>query len=210
MSDMALSHQHPKLKLIYFDLAVRGELTRLALTYGGIDFDDERIPFSEWSGRKSSFPLGQLPAIELDGEVYVQSMAMARYAGRLSGLYPDDPLQALKVDMVIETVLEVLDTYVNTQFSTAEKDVQAKNTKQAVEVTFPRLFAFIEKSIGGKFVLGDGVCLADIFIFDVVTNAVTVRFPEFTLVPYPNVQAVVELIKATPCVSAYLASRCQD
>lgn len=33
----------------------------------------------------------------MDGVEYTQSMAMLRYVGKLGGLYPEDPLAALKV-----------------------------------------------------------------------------------------------------------------
>lgn len=34
----------------------------------------------------------------MDGAEYTQSMALLRYAGKLGGLYPEDPLAALKVN----------------------------------------------------------------------------------------------------------------
>merc|ERR1711862_586541 len=81
-----------KLKLTYFDVKGRAEITRLALSYGDIPFEDERISHEEFASKKPSLPLGQLPVIEVDGKTYPQSMALARYAARLSDLYPSDPL----------------------------------------------------------------------------------------------------------------------
>ncbi len=36
-----------------------------------------------------------------------QSNAIMRYVGKLGGLYPSDPVEALEVDLVIDTVEEV-------------------------------------------------------------------------------------------------------
>ena len=33
----------PKVKLVYFDLRARGEIIRIILNYGGVEFEDERI-----------------------------------------------------------------------------------------------------------------------------------------------------------------------
>lgn len=33
----------------------------------------------------------------MDGTDYTQSLALLRYAGKIGGLYPEDPLEALKV-----------------------------------------------------------------------------------------------------------------
>jgi glutathione S-transferase len=42
---------------------------------------------------------GQLPVIEIDGKQYAQSNGILHYAGKLSGLYPTDPILALQVSL---------------------------------------------------------------------------------------------------------------
>merc|ERR1712098_673486 len=53
------------IKLTYFDLRARGEPCRLLLAYGGLKYEDERIPppwdpASTWGTLKPSTALGQL------------------------------------------------------------------------------------------------------------------------------------------------------
>jgi glutathione S-transferase len=56
------------LKLTYFDFhGGRGEPARLALSIGGITFEDDRVPFSDWERRKPDTPFGALPLLERDG-----------------------------------------------------------------------------------------------------------------------------------------------
>jgi glutathione S-transferase len=53
-----------KLKLTYFDFhSGRGEPARLALSMGGIPFEDDRVPPSDWQRRKPNTPFGALPSI---------------------------------------------------------------------------------------------------------------------------------------------------
>lgn len=44
----------PKYKLTYFDIQAFGEPIRFLLKYGGIEFEDNRIQFSDWPQLKSS------------------------------------------------------------------------------------------------------------------------------------------------------------
>jgi glutathione S-transferase len=76
-----------KLKLSYFDFhGGRGEPARLALPMGGIPFEDDRVPPSEWERGKPNTPFGALPVLEVDGQTLAQSNAINRYVGKLTAL----------------------------------------------------------------------------------------------------------------------------
>ena len=95
----------PKLKLTYFDFhGGRGEPARLALSIGGIPFEDDRVPPSDWERRKPNTPFGALPLLEVDGQTLAQSNAVNRYVGKLTDLYPTDAWQAALCDEVMEAV----------------------------------------------------------------------------------------------------------
>merc|ERR1711936_61708 len=58
----------PMIKFSYFDIEAKGELTRLLLHAGNFDFEDHRIPISEWPGEhKAGTTFGQLPMLRWDG-----------------------------------------------------------------------------------------------------------------------------------------------
>ena len=64
-----------KLKLTYFDFhGGRGEPARIALSIGGIPFEDERVKGTDWERRKPGTPFGGLPLLEKDGEILAQSV----------------------------------------------------------------------------------------------------------------------------------------
>ena len=82
--------------LTYFGLAARGFPIRVALRKAGLLTEDKRLTFADWAVfEKSSLPLGQLPALEVDGKTYCQSVPLSAYAAKLAGLYPATPLEQL-------------------------------------------------------------------------------------------------------------------
>ena len=94
-----------QLKLTYFDMhGGRAEPARLALHIGGIAFDDERFAFADFAQVRKSTPLGQVPVLYVDGVAVTQSDAITRYVGKLTGLYPTDPFEALLCDEVMDGV----------------------------------------------------------------------------------------------------------
>lgn len=94
-----------KIKLTYFDIdGGRAEPVRLALSLGGIEFEDHRISFAEFAKLREDMPLGALPVVDIDGVLYTQANAMCRYFGKLAGLYPSDPWQAFLCDEVLDIV----------------------------------------------------------------------------------------------------------
>ena len=105
-------HQPLKMSLTvtYFPFPGRGYVTRTCLKMAGIPFTDESISFPDFQAGKSNtakFPLNQVPTMTLaNGTIVTQSGAMARYAGRLAGLYPTDPEEQLLCDEIVEVVNE--------------------------------------------------------------------------------------------------------
>ena len=50
----------PMVKLVYFGAEGRGELTRILLNIGNIDFEDFRFSFDEWPKHKPNTPFGSV------------------------------------------------------------------------------------------------------------------------------------------------------
>ena len=72
------------------------------LNLSGAEFEDIRFTREEWTSKyKAKAPTGTAPFLELeDGTCIGQSSAIERYVGKAGGFYPDDPLQAARVDMI--------------------------------------------------------------------------------------------------------------
>ena len=100
-----------KLTIIYPNVPFwRAEMSRLALFIGGIEFEDLRPSREEIAKMRTEgiFPFGQFPVLQVDGKTIAQTGAIARFCGKLSGLYPmDNDFHAAKVDEVIDLATDV-------------------------------------------------------------------------------------------------------
>ena len=156
-----------KLKLTYFDFhGGRGEPARLALSIGGIPFEDDRVPTSDWEHRKAHTPFGALPVLEVDGRTLAQSNAINRYVGKLADLYPTDPWQGALCDEVMEAVEDIGTKIAGTLFLPEE---QTKAQRQAlVEGAIPFYLTRLQQRLevhGGRYFADDRLSVADLKIF---------------------------------------------
>ncbi|KAG1708327.1 hypothetical protein DVH05_025005 [Phytophthora capsici] len=195
------------LKLTYFGIKGRAELSRLIFNYGGISFTDDRITKPEFAVLKPTLPFGQVPILELDGTVYAQSMAITRYAAKLAGLYPSDALEALKADVFSCSLNDVEEPFVDFMFKTQDEAEKAQKKKVFIEETVPKFFTTLEKTVAGKFILGEQLSYADVHLLDVVENKVKWVFPDFSMDVFPKLAAVVNNVKAEPKIAAYLSKQ---
>lgn len=69
-------------ELMYFDIAGRAELARVAFHYGGIKFTDTRLSGEKWAAMKDDMGLfGQLPILTVGPtSSLAQSVAIQQYA----------------------------------------------------------------------------------------------------------------------------------
>ncbi|KAE9353503.1 hypothetical protein PF008_g4954 [Phytophthora fragariae] len=195
----------PQLKLTYFDFKGRAELTRLIFHYGVVPFTDDRLARADFPALKPTLPFGQVPALEVNGTSYAQSMAIARYAAKLSGLYPSDPVKALKVDMFSCSLGELAEAFIGIVLKTQDADEKAQKQKLFVDETAPKFFTALEKLVEGKFILGDQISYADIHLLDLVDNGIKWGIPSFTLEAYPKLAAVIATVTADPKIAEYIA-----
>jgi prostaglandin-H2 D-isomerase / glutathione transferase len=133
-----------KLKLTYFDFhGGRGEPARLALSIGGIAFEDDRVQTSDWERRKGDTPFGALPVLEVDGQIVAQSNAINRYVGKLADLYPSDPWEAALCDEAMEAVEDITNKIAATLFLPEE---QKKAQRKALVAQMMRAGLYRGKS----------------------------------------------------------------
>lgn len=158
----------PKLKLTYFAFdGGRGEPIRLALAYGKIPFEDHRFPPSDWPTVKNQTPLRQVPVMEVDGKVITQSNTLLRYAGKLAGLYPNDPLDAAHCDEAMDVTEDIVSKISPTMFIQDEAEKQRAREALAagpIPLYLGRLETML-KERGGKYFAGDRLSVADFKVF---------------------------------------------
>jgi len=157
----------PKLKLTYFDIhGGRGEPARLALSMGGIPFEDDRVSPSDWERRKPNTPFGTLPVLEVDGQTLAQSNALNRYVGKLTDLYPTDAWQAALCDEAMEAVEDISTKLAATMFlPDEEKKVQRK---ALIDGPIPFYLLRLQQRLeahGGYYFAADRLTVGDLKVF---------------------------------------------
>jgi glutathione S-transferase len=199
------------LKLTYFDFhGGRGEPARLALSIGGIAFEDDRLSYSDWECRKPDTPFGALPLLERDGQILAQSNAINRYVGRLTDLYPSDLWQAALCDETMEAVEDINSMIVATFFLPEEEKKAQRKALVAGPLTFylKRLERRLEER-GGQYFAAERLSVADLKVFVLIRH---LKSGALDHVPTDLVDRIApvlaqhcERIKNEPGVKAYYA-----
>lgn len=161
------------LQLRFYVFQGRAEPMRLACVIGKVPFTDDRIPSGGWMKVKPSTPLGAVPVVEIDGKTAVQSQAILRYIGKLTNMYPSDPLEALNVDQVVDTLADFGATCF--RYRGPDKDKLKEERVKMLEQDLPRYMGGLLKILEdmghkGPYLVGDSVTTADLNAFSLVTN----------------------------------------
>ncbi len=201
----------PKLKLTYFDMhGGRGEPVRLALTLGGIAFEDHRFAYPQFAEIRKTAPFGQVPVLEVDGVQVTQTDAILRYAGKLAGLYPQDAYQALLCDEIAYVIEENLIKLGPTFRMTGEEQKAAREA--LVNSSIPVYLRWLEQKLqaaGGEYFVGGALSIADLRVF---VDVRTLNSGRLDHIPTDLVEKTAPLlnqhmarIAALPAIAAYYA-----
>jgi glutathione S-transferase len=201
----------PQLKLNYFDFhGGRAEPARLALHIGGIAFEDHRFAFPEFPEFRKTTPFGQVPTLHVDGVQVTQCDAILRYVGKLAGLYPSDPLQALLCDEVMYVVEEAGVRIGPTFRMTGEEQKTARLA--LVNGPMPVYLAWLQSQLqahGGEYFADSRLTIADLKVFVDVRGLNSGRLDHIPtdLVERvaPALNAHMQRVARDPAVQAYYA-----
>ena len=141
-------------RLTYFNLRARGEPCRLLLAYGGVKYEDTRIPYPpdvQWTRMKPKTDFGQLPILNWDGVEICQSMACARFIAREVGLAGKNSMEQAQVDEIVDIIQDLYNAWL--KFFLAKDQAALKNFH---DVTLPTNLGMLEKKLisrGGQLIL---------------------------------------------------------
>jgi len=195
----------PNVKLTYFNLRGRGEPCRILLAYGGIKYEDERIPppwdpATNWSTLKPTTPFGVLPILNWDGEEICQSMACARFVAKEVGLAGKTNLEQAQVDEIVDVVQDLINTWIKFYFA---KDEAA--LKNFGEVTLITVLGQLEKKLesrGGEYFVGNSLTWADTHVFMYLSD-----LDAAVLEKFPKLAGLKERVGSVPNIKAWVESR---
>jgi glutathione S-transferase len=202
-----------KLKLVYFDIdGARGEAARLAMAIGKVPFEDDRVTFADWPGRKPRMPFGALPVLELEGQTVAQCNGINRYVGKLAGLYPGDAWQAALCDEIMDAVEEIATRLWSTMpLPEAEKKTQRESLAAGpLSHSLDRLQRRLVEH-GGQYFADGRLTVADLKVFVWIRH---LRSGQLDHVPVdlpdrvaPRLVEHYERVKEHTAVKAYYAER---
>ncbi|MBA3056323.1 MAG: glutathione S-transferase family protein [Gammaproteobacteria bacterium] len=201
----------PQLKLSYFDIhGGRAEPVRLALHIGAIAFEDHRFTFAQFAEVRKSTPFGQVPTLMVDGVQVTQCDSILRYAGKLAGLYPLDPFQALLCDEVMYVVEEASVKLGPTFRMTGDAQRQAR--ADLVNGSIPVYLGWLQSQLqahGGEYFADNRLTVADLKVFADVSALKSGRldYVPADLVDKvaPALNAHMQRIAQNPAVAQYYA-----
>ncbi|KAG2433101.1 hypothetical protein HYH02_012804 [Chlamydomonas schloesseri] len=198
-------------KLFYFAFPGRAEVARLAFHIGNVDFEDVRIDGPSWPGQKSKFPFGQVPVLQLDdGRMLAQSGAIDRYVAKLTGLYPEDPVQAAFADQAVFLLQDMWEALLTPSWSLPlEEKVKARQEALAGKggdklKALDKLVEPVQQS--GWLAGGEQLSFGDLEVFVTLTNLTSGMFegiPKDLLKDYPALKAFRNRVAALPAIKAY-------
>jgi len=135
-----------KFTLLYFGLEGRAGPIRNLCAIGKVPFVDKHVKFEEWRKIKPTLAYGQLPVIQVGDLTINQSADILRYASKLAGLYPKDPLEALQVDSLVSNMVQVFDdTVIKAMISKFDTNAVLKMTSEFLDKKEGKLGMFLEK-----------------------------------------------------------------
>ena len=193
------------LTLIYLDNPFwRVELARIPLFIGGISFDDKRIALEEFRSAKETgflkdgtkLPFHQVPCLVVDGVPIAQTGAIARFCGKLSGLYTaEDSISSALIDQFIDFVTDLTNLVYIPSNSPLTEDEKAQHRRILAEGELKRKLDMLEDgiSVNQTWMVGKEMTIADIAIWrgigwlasDLVTG-----IPQPYFVNYPKITKI--------------------
>ena len=167
------------IKIIYFDLPFwRAEISRLPLFIANIDFEDFRPSDDEWDYAKENgkmkdgtkIPFSELPVLSINGESVAQTMAIARICGKLGGMYPEDIVEAGKVDQIVvavENINALLSPSMKESDPLKKKAMRKELTSNELPTYFGYLQDILDANNSGWFV-GENMTIADLAVWSLL------------------------------------------
>jgi len=183
---------------------------RACLKMAGIEFVDEIVTFDQFkemkgeAGFSDQLPLGSMPVLTLDdGTIVVQSMAINRYIGKLTKMYPEDAKEQLFVDEILDSVADLM----TSAPQHSDPDTKKKLREEFGVGKMKIFFNFFAKKLEAKgpYFGGENMTIADLAFYAAVKGVRDGSF-DYIAVDYdaawPSIVAFMNTVEANPSFAA--------
>ena len=208
-----------KLKFIYVDTPFwRAEVGRIALFMGDIKFDDVRIKREDFSTAKETgtlsdgtvLPFHQIPCLVVDDVSIAQTGAIARFCGKLSGLYPThDDVNAAKIDDFIDFATDLTVMIDNTPNKTDEEK-KRKARRDLATGPLKRKLSMLEKNISSdsEWMVTSNISIADVAIWRLLgwlSSGILDGMPTDLLSGFPKIRKLCLAVDKHPKIQKWIS-----
>ena len=205
--------------LIYLDNPFwRIELARIPLFIGGISFNDKRIPLEEFRSAKGTgflkdgtkLPFHQIPCLIVDGVPIAQTGAIARFCGKLSGLYPaEDSISCALIDQFIDFVTDLTNLVYIPSNSPLTEDEKIQHRRILAEGELKRKLDMLEDNIPASqtWIVGKEMTIADIAIWRGIgwlASDLVAGIPQPYFVDYPKITKIFKNVDKHPKICEWV------
>ncbi|XP_012139900.1 glutathione S-transferase S4 [Megachile rotundata] len=200
----------PNYKLVYFNVMGLGEPIRFLLSYGGVKFQDVRVPIAsdEWSTLKPSTPFGQLPTLEIDGKVYSQTLPICRYLAKQFNLLGKTDLDTLQIDAVANALHDFRRLTVSQYYREADPVLKAKRKVEVMSRVIPFYLDKLDglvKDNGGYF-HGGQLSYADLF-FAAISDSLSIAYEADITKDHPRLKTLRQKVLELPGIKEWMETR---
>ena len=205
--------------LIYLDNPFcRIELARIPLFIGDISFNDRRITLEEFRSAKETgflkdgtkLPFHQIPCLIVDGVPIAQTGAIARFCGKLSGLYPaEDNIRCALIDQFIDFVTDVTNLVYIPSNSPLTEDEKIQHRRILAEGELKRKLDMLEDNISANqtWIVGKEMTIADIAIWRGIgwlASDLVAGIPQPYFVNYPKITKIFKNVDNHPKICEWV------
>ena len=165
---------------LYYSPGTISIAVAIALEEAGLEYDPVSLDFRNGEQRGDAYlainPKGRVPALDLDGTILTETGAILDYIATLApeaGLVPDDPLQAARMRAVmyyLASTMHVNHAHKLRGARWASEESSFEDMRAKVPETMTASARYVEQNcLGGPFVLGERISLADPYLYVVCT-----------------------------------------
>lgn len=147
--------------------------------------------------------------MKIDDFTHCQSAALSQYAGKLASLYPEDPIQALFCDEVMDTLSEMSTKAPRSKDPDEFKKLREEYQNTVMTKTAKFVEHIIQTNGGGKYVCR-APSVADLLVKGSVETLKSGMFDHVNkdfFDDYPGIVECAKSISEHPGVKAYYASK---
>lgn len=196
----------------------RAEVSRLALHLSGVPFTNVYPNRDSWARMKAeqALPYDQLPILEVDGTVIAQTGAIARFCGKLAGMYPDNPLPAAQVDELIDTCSDITGCLSATmRIRDTEERLEARRQLADTDLAqwLSRLNRRVQGFGDGPWLVGTRMTIADLAVWrlcDWLSSGILDGIPQDILWPHERLAQHRDHVGSIPQIRSYMAAVYSD